>query len=277
MIHFGPEPISPAFVTGLLSFFTALLLAFLSPQWAAIPLAIFVLLCLTAPFFPTIGFFLPVVCSGKAEKNMISLTFDDGPDPVTTKALLDLLEKHHVSASFFVTGERALRFGELIGEILKRGHDIGNHSYHHDPLLMLRRSSTVIREIESTQSLLRRFGIEPVAFRPPVGIINPKLAVILPKLGLFAITFSCRANDFGNRRLDALSGKILRKVKPGDIVMLHDIKPEGASAEIWLREVDLILSGLKEKGLRVVALSKLIERPIMRRIEIHGSEFVGRS
>lgn len=264
--------VSPAVVTG----FTALTLAcvvfvFYASLSFILPLAVFVFLCVGAPFFPSRGFFLRVVSRGHTGKDLVSLTFDDGPDPETTRPLLQLLGRRNTKATFFVTGERAALYGDLISEILAHGHDIGNHSYHHDNFLMLRHKNTLYREIESTQTLLRRFGISPAAFRPPVGITNPKLANVLMQLKLYCVTFTCRAFDTGNRNIRGMSGRILRKVKPDDIILLHDVRPRGdATTADFLREVDLILLGLKSKGLQVVALAELIGKPVMFRINDDG-------
>lgn len=260
--------ISPAAVTGFVALALAsVLFLFHAALVFLLPLVVFVLLCAAAPFFPSRGFFLRVVSRGHTGNELVSLTFDDGPDPETTRPLLQLLKRHNIKAAFFVTGERAARYGDLISEILAHGHDIGNHSYHHDPFLMLRGTKTLYREIESAQTLLRHFGICPAAFRPPVGITNPRLANVLMQLNLYCVTFTCRAFDAGNRNVRGLSGRILKKVKPDDIILLHDIRPRGeVSADGFLQEVDVILAGLKSKGLRVIPLVELIEKPVMSRI-----------
>jgi peptidoglycan/xylan/chitin deacetylase (PgdA/CDA1 family) len=269
----GAGYISPAVMTGFVAIALAVMLSFFSVRLAIILLSVFILCCVAAPFFPSRGFFLPVNSRGHTGRPAVSLTFDDGPDPETTRPLLQLLDRYAAKAAFFVTGEKAAKYGDLISEILAHGHDIGNHSYSHDPLLMLRCPEKLYREIESTQVLLRRFGISPRAFRPPVGITNPRLAKVLPQQGLYCVTFSCRANDFGNRYIKGLSGKILNKVKPDDIVVLHDTKPKVAGdTECFLREIDLILSCLKNKGLQIVPLAELLGRPIM--VRINGVDFV---
>ena len=267
----GAGYMSPAAVTGLVAISLAVMLSFFSVCLSVIPLSVFVLLCAAAPFFPSFGFFLPVNSRGHTGRPVVSLTFDDGPDPWTTRRLLQLLDHHAAKAAFFVTGERAAKYGDLILEILAHGHDIGNHSYSHDPLLMLRCSEKLYREIESTQVLLKGFGISPAAFRPPVGITNPRLAKILFKQGLYCVTFTCRANDFGNRYIKGLSNKILNKVKPDDIILLHDIRPKvETDAECFLREIDMIMSGLKSKGIQVVPLAELLGQPVM--VFIKGDE-----
>jgi peptidoglycan/xylan/chitin deacetylase (PgdA/CDA1 family) len=261
--------VSPAVIAGVIALTLAACLFFFHAALVFIlPLAVFVALCVLAPFFPSRGFFLRVVSRGHTGKNFVSLTFDDGPDPETTRPLLKLLDLSSTKATFFVTGERAVLYGDLISEILAYGHDVGNHSYHHDPFLMLRSTKTLFREIESTQTALTRFCISPAAFRPPVGITNPRLTNVLMKLRLYCVTFTCRAFDAGNRNIRGLSGRILRKVKSDDIILLHDVQPRGdVTTEGFLQEVDLILSGLKRMGLQVVPLAELLGRPVMARIK----------
>ncbi|MEI7637426.1 MAG: polysaccharide deacetylase family protein [Syntrophus sp. (in: bacteria)] len=267
------DTIPPAAAAGIAAMLLALALAVVRIEWAAVPLFIFVVLCVAAAFHPASGFILPVVSRGRTGRSAVALTFDDGPDPATTPALLQLLDRHGVRGAFFVTGERAGQYGHLILAIVERGHDIGNHSYSHDPFLMLRRTERLLWDISSTQTLLRRFGISPLAFRPPVGIANSKLANVLRKAGLYCVIFSCRAGDFGNRRIHGLAGKILKKVKADDIILLHDVRPRSAGGvEAWLHEVDLILDGLKNKGLEVIPLSELIAMPVMVKVDMLKAE-----
>jgi peptidoglycan/xylan/chitin deacetylase (PgdA/CDA1 family) len=263
--------VSPAAVTGVIAIALAFILSFFHAWLAVIPLSVFVFLCVVSPFFVSRGFFLPVVSRGYTGRPVVALTFDDGPDPVTTRPLLQLLGRHAAIAAFFVTGKKASEYSDLISDILEHGHDVGNHSYKHDPLLMLRRSETLYREIESTQAVLRRFGISPAAFRPPVGITNPRLANVLSQQGLYCVTFTCRAFDGGNRCIRGLAGRILKRVKPDDVILLHDVRPKGAmGTEGFLHEIDLILSGLKNRGLDVVPLAELLGRPVMIRIKGEG-------
>jgi len=256
--------VSPAAATGFVAIASALLLSLFRLELAVIPLACFVFLCMAAPFVPSRGFFLPVFSRGRTGKAAVSLTFDDGPDPLTTRPLLQLLGRHAVRAAFFVTGERAAKYGGLISDILEQGHEVGNHSYRHDPFLMLSPSERLYREIESTQILLKRFGIVPIAFRPPVGVTSPKLADVLLQQGLLCVTFSCRAFDAGNRCIRGLSGRILKKVNPDDIILLHDINPKrGMDIDVWLHEIEMILFGLKNKGLEIVPLAELLGESVM--------------
>jgi peptidoglycan-N-acetylglucosamine deacetylase len=255
---------SPAMMAGFAAFLGALILSFIRLEWAALPLTVFVLTCLGAPLFPSAGFFLPIISRGCTGRHAVSLTFDDGPDPAVTTPLLGLLARYQVKATFFVTGRKAEQYGDLLSVILRQGHTLGNHSFGHDPFLMLRSYAVLDREIGDMQAVLRRFGVLPLAFRPPVGVTSPKLAIVLRRRGMYCLNFSCRAGDFGNRYVEGLSGKILKKVKPDDIILLHDIRPlQGMAVDAWLREVDLILSGLNDRGLEIVPLADLIGKPVM--------------
>ena len=264
----GKSMVSPAHTVGFIAFLLSAVLFLFAGRTAAYPLGVFVLLCLAAPFFPRWGFFLPVISRGRGEVKAAALTFDDGPDPDVIGLLLDLLDRYQVSATFFVIGQKAEGNPALVRDILLRGHAIGNHSYRHDPFLMLRSSERLAEEIARTQLLLNEFGIRPLVFRPPVGITNPRLPKVLRELHLDCITFSCRACDFGNRRIAGLAGIILKKIHPGAIILLHDVPPRGGRITDWLGEVERLILGLKSRGYKIVPLPELIGRPVMEPLPV---------
>lgn len=260
----GRRALSQAEGTGLAAFGLAFLLALVEPTWATVPLTLFVLLCAVAPFFPTLPFFLPVVSRGSADRKTVALTFDDGPDPATTPLLLDLLARHGMRATFFVTGRNALRHPALIQAILDQGHTIGNHSCRHDNFIMLKSVRRLRKEILTTQTILKQFDITPLAFRPPVGITNPRLAAAIQGTPLFVVNFNRRAGDWGNRRLTHLSRRIIRRLHPGDIILLHDTRPaDPRRFAQWRREINRLPAGIAGRGLTVVPLAQLIQRPVM--------------
>jgi peptidoglycan-N-acetylglucosamine deacetylase len=263
------KALTPAHRAGIAAFALSGGLFFFRPELAAWPLGLFLLLCLAAPFLPGLGFFLPVISRGRPEGKAVALTFDDGPDPDVTPRLLDLLQRQGLKAAFFVTGQEAERYPGLVREILQRGHEIGNHSYHHDLLLMLRSRARLAEEIARTQTVLAGLGIRPRLFRPPVGITNPRLPGVLEELRMECVTFNCRACDFGNRRIGGLARTILRKVRPGAIVLLHDVSPPGnGSIAEWIEGVETIIGRLRAGGHDIVSLSALIGRPVMEELPV---------
>lgn len=232
---------------------------FLNWRLAWIPPALLLIVYLVAPFCHRYGFFLPIISRGRCDTHAVSLTFDDGPDPMTTPQLLGLLQRHGVTATFFVTGRRARAFPELVRAILSAGHTLGNHSYHHNSCLVFKGKKALYRDIALTQRILARLGAVPKVYRPPVGITYPSLGDVLSQLDLKAVNFSCRAMDRGNHKVDIIARRILKNVRAGDIIMLHDLQPAGGiPVSRWVAEVSTIIAGLTAKGMAVLPLAELI-------------------
>ena len=256
--------LNPAEATGIILLAVAALVYFVNPLLAAAVAFFYILLCVFASFFPQANFFLPVISRGSTRKNMVALTFDDGPTKPMTTQILDLLDKYSMKATFFVSGVNVARHPDIINDIIARGHSIGNHSYNHNPFLMLKGYDTLYQEIFATQEVLRKMGIKTRAFRPPVGIVNPKLPSILDKLGMYCLTFSCRAFDAGNFFIKNIGQKILKKVKADDIILLHDVPARSKNDDIiFLSEIEILLAGIISGGLTVVPLSVLINKEVM--------------
>ena len=254
---------SPAEISGGAALVLALLLWVFSPVLALLPLSLFLLSCLVAPFLPGSGFFLPVISRGRADNRHVALTFDDGPSPASTPILLDLLARYKLVATFFVVGQQAAEYPELIAAILAQGHSIGNHSLRHDPLLMARTPRTLREDIRRTQEILTQQGVRPLVFRPPAGVTNPRLKSVLAQENLIAVAFNCRACDGGNRFIRNLAGRILRRLRPGDIIMLHDLPPQRqAWSRCWQKELERLFAALQE-NYQVVSLEKIIRHPVM--------------
>jgi uncharacterized membrane protein/peptidoglycan/xylan/chitin deacetylase (PgdA/CDA1 family) len=257
-------PGSRAVRAGIVLIGLAACLAPVSAAAAAAALTLFVGLCLVAPFFPTWRFFLETHCRGPGDRRQVALTFDDGPDRETLPALLDLLEAERVKATFFLVGERVAAYPEAVERILAGGHTIGNHSWSHDPFLMLRSSERLERELRACQDELGRHGAFPLVFRPPVGITNSRLPSVLRRLGLTCVTFRVRPRDFWNTRLESLATRVLRRTRAGDIVLLHDSSPGAGQLQAWLETVERVVVGLREAGLAIVPLEELLGQPVLR-------------
>jgi len=252
--------------TGITTLLLGFLLFFVHPTLAIALLLLFLLLCIGAPFFPGFGFYLPIISRGKPGINGVALTFDDGPSPESTPILLDLLAQYGLQATFFVVGEKAAAHPELIQKILAQGHTIGNHSLKHDPLLMLRSAKALQADIHTTQKIIKESGITPLIFRPPAGISNPRLGKVLAQEGLIAVTYSCRAFDRGNRSINNLAEKILKRLQPGDIIMLHDLPPNQEElADYWWQELDHLF-GILLKKFTVDTLENIIQNPVASKV-----------
>ncbi|MBA3005416.1 MAG: polysaccharide deacetylase family protein [Proteobacteria bacterium] len=256
--------LSPAEKIGFTAFLLAVLLLFFDPWLATLPLFLFLILCLAAPFFPQVGFFLPIISRSVTGSKGVALTFDDGPSPSSTPIVLELLARYQLKATFFVVGEKAARHPDLIADILAQGHTIGNHSWQHDNLLMLRSRKRLQQDIHQTQEVLKQSGIQSLAFRPPAGISNSRLRQVLLDEDLVTVTFSCRIFDQGNKKITNLAQRVLQKLKARDILLLHDIAPKKeAMATYWKNELNTLFSSLRKGSYDVQPLERLIGQPVM--------------
>ncbi|MEA3466741.1 MAG: polysaccharide deacetylase family protein [Thermodesulfobacteriota bacterium] len=249
-----------------------LLLAILLFQIAAwialIPLFLFLLLYLMAPFFPQWEFFLPIISKSITDSKAVALTFDDGPSPLSTPFLLNVLDHFNFKATFFVIGKKAEKYPDLMADILAGGHTIANHSWQHDNLLMLRSKKRLEQDIKKTQDVLKSYGVQTLLFRPPVGITNPRLKSVLQNENLLTVTFSCRPFDRGNKIVTNLAERVLSRLKPGDIILLHDIAPETENKiHIWHNEIETLFADLQRSTYEVEPLETLIGSPVMIYIE----------
>ena len=262
-----PGRLAPAHLAGVATVFLAAGLAFIDVRLAVVPLGLYLLVCLAAPFLPRWPFFGRTVVHGSRDKPWVALTFDDGPDSSTTPVLLDLLARRGVHAAFFVIGGRAAAYPALVRRMLDEGHEVANHSSSHDPLLMLRSGAELAREIDGCNEALGALGIRSFVFRSPVGIVSPRLFPALRERGMTSVGFSRRGRDFGNRRIRGLARRVLRGIRPGDIVLLHDGPiADGSAVELWRGEIEAVLDGLAVRLLELRPLSEVIGRSVMERL-----------
>jgi peptidoglycan-N-acetylglucosamine deacetylase len=193
-----------------------------------------------------------------ANRQLVALTFDDGPDPNVTPRLLDLLDRHGARASFFCIGRRAAAYPHLVRDIHRRGHGIENHTDRHPNAFAFLPPAALKREIAAAQSRLSDIvGAAPRFFRSPMGFRSPLLDPVLARLGLDLVSWTRRACD-GVR---APSPRILRRltngVEAGDILMLHD----GGGRPAVLDVVPMLLAHLDAAGLAAVSLTAALADP----------------
>lgn len=195
--------------------------------------------------------FLKVVCKGKTEQRHIALTFDDGPSKYTGK-ILEILEKHKVQATFFVIGKHAAQAPEWVKQIQNQGHTIGNHTYSHSYFFDFWSSRKMAADIAKANNMITKItGTTPQFFRPPYGVTNPPLALAVKKSNLTPIGWSLRSLDT-IKTARKLQEKLLSKVGPGKIILLHDTMPTTANI------LDEFLTEMKKQNYKVVPLSELL-------------------
>ncbi|MBW5444982.1 polysaccharide deacetylase family protein [Cohnella sp. CFH 77786] len=201
-----------------------------------------------------------VFARGRTDRE-IALTFDDGPDPVYTPQLLDLLKRYGAKGTFFLVGSHAEQWPDIVARIHEEGHVIGIHNYvHHSNWLM--RPKTVRKQILRTSEIIKRItGARPVYYRPPWGIVN---LFDYRRLGHLQIVLW--TSIFGDWRVrvgaEKLYRRMRRKLKPGEVFVLHDCgrtfgADEDAPAQT-IEALERILAEGREQGYRFVGIDEMI-------------------
>jgi peptidoglycan/xylan/chitin deacetylase (PgdA/CDA1 family) len=191
-----------------------------------------------------------VGCSGKP---CVALTFDDGPTPDHTPRVLEILREKGVKATFFIIGSKAEREAALLRRVCAEGHMIGNHTYTHPALFCFLTPRRLRAEIEKGQEVIANIcGMSPRHFRSPVGLRHPLLDLYLKRAGLEFISWRLRAFDTLVQRPEAIANRILKKVAPGDIILLHD--NSSAGVEVMLDVLPGLIDKLKDRGFEFVPL-----------------------
>jgi peptidoglycan-N-acetylglucosamine deacetylase len=204
----------------------------------------------------SVQLFGELVTSVPTRAALVALTFDDGPAAPYTDSILDLLGKHHVRATFFVIGSSLARQPELARRIVAEGHELGNHSFSHRPLV-LSSLRTIRREVETTDSLIRAAGAAgPIHFRPPYGKRLVGLPWYLARTGRTTVLWTLEPDSW-YRSAQHMTHHVLENVRPGSIILLH---VELASRRAEREALVPILTALRERGYEFVTVSELIAR-----------------
>ena len=192
-----------------------------------------------------------------AARNEIALTVDDGPDPLVTPQVLELLDRYGAHATFFCIGARAAQYPELCREIVHRGHAVENHSQRHRHNFALLGPAGFAREIKAAQQTLTAItGQQPKFFRAPAGLRNPFLAQVLARLGLRLASWSVRGFDTCISDAQTVKKRLLRGLAPGAILLLHDGNAARtvAGQPVILEVLPAVLESAANAGLRFVTL-----------------------
>ena len=177
---------------------------------------------------PRCAMFGPLVKRQPPGSRQPLLTIDDGPHPEHTPAILDILDHHGLKAIFFLIGDRAEQHPELVREIVRRGHEVANHTQTHPATTFWTlRPLAMWNEIARCQETLTRIVPEhaPRYFRPPAGHHNPFCVLTARALGLTTLMWTARGFDGTLRHTDFILRRIQRKLTDDGIVLIHEGTP----------------------------------------------------
>ena len=198
-------------------------------------------------------------------QNMVALTFDDGPSPKFTPVVLEILKEYDAKATFFLIGKNVRKYPELSRKILSEGHEIGNHTYTHSPINSM--LPPIIRsEIEKCRkTIFEATGVSTKYFRPPYGFYNMAVKKEVARTNHQMVLWSLRTFDssYGVVRKKMIEGLVLRRIKAGDIILMHDSKSAIKNImdnNATIKALPIILEYIKSIGLKAVTVSELFSR-----------------
>jgi peptidoglycan-N-acetylglucosamine deacetylase len=202
---------------------------------------------------------LPAHSAGRGE---VAITIDDGPDPQVTPRVLSQLARYRARASFFCVGERVERYPELAQEIVRCGHTVENHTQRHRHSFSLLGPGALRAEIARAQDRIARVtGSTPCFFRAPAGLRNPFLDPVLFHLHLRLTTWTRRGFDTVTRDADVVYPRLVRSLREGDILLLHDGNAARGSSgvPVILEVLPRLLETLSTRKLQPITLRAALQ------------------
>lgn len=198
-------------------------------------------------------------------ENLVSLTFDDGPSPIYTPKILDILKEKDVKASFFVVGQNVEKYPEITQRIVAEGHDIGNHTYSHRDLVPSTRN-VVLKQLRKTDIAIQsKTGVKTKLFRPPRGIFSNAVRKLVVAEGYRMILWTVSSTDWGGVSPKTMLRRIKLYTRSGGIILFHDsgalIRNEGASRGNTVKALPMIIDYLRDtRGFEIVPISEMLDR-----------------
>ena len=184
------------------------------------------------------------------DRRRIALTFDDGPDPARTPALLDALAELGCKATFFCVGASVDEHPALVARMVREGHEIGNHTYTHR-YLPLARSRSVEAELRRTDEAIARItGHAPTIARPPYGGRSPRNVRVFDRLAKRLVLWDVNSFDWKGAPPQEVADRVLSRVRPGSIVLMHDI------CDHTMESLELIVLTLRAREYELVTVTE---------------------
>ncbi len=198
-----------------------------------------------------LNYFLKVYFHQKTNQKLVAITFDDGPTEWTTEFLM-LLEKYRAKATFFCIGNQINQFPEIFEQIIQNQHEVGNHTQSHLHQTGFLSYQELKNEILKNDEIIEKYlGKKPCYFRPPFGVSNPTYSKVIKATKHEVIGWSVRSLDTIIKDEKSIAKRVLRKVKPGSIILMHD------TSEKSLFALERVLQELHKNQYQFVTISEL--------------------
>lgn len=188
-------------------------------------------------------------------EKVIALTFDDGPWPQSTPAVLDILKKNNIKATFFIVGQMLKEHPDMGKRVVAEGHVIANHTWHHWYHYMNPQAAAF--EIDNTSNLIYQVtGVRTSLFRPPGGIKTNGPYAYAKNQKYATIMWSSDSSDYARPSVPKLISNVMREAKPGGIVLMHD---GGGNRSNTVAALPQIIDNFRKQGYRFVTVPELLE------------------
>jgi peptidoglycan-N-acetylglucosamine deacetylase len=193
---------------------------------------------------------------------LLAITYDDGPNDPHTLRLLEVLAKHGARGTFFCIGRYVQQRPDIVREIIKAGHIVGNHTFTH-PMLIFKSASEIRREISGCRAALQdAIGEHSNLFRPPFGGRRPAVLRVVRELGLEPVMWNVTGYDWNAPPAAVIERKISRKIRGGNVILLHDggHKQMGADRANTVAATDHVIARYKSEGYEFVTIPQMMDR-----------------
>lgn len=214
--------------------------------------------CLSIPVYDSSSSWkMGIVREVKVNEKLIALTFDDGPSPTYTNKILDLLKQYHAKGTFFVIGEQPEKYPEIIKRELKEGHEIANHMYQHREVYGMPIDELKEDLEHSHWAIYQITGQSMRLYRPTSGYCNEKIYEVACSLNYTVIiwTWGLDSRDWTGLNGRLIARKIIEAVKPGGIILFHDL---GGNRNNTIQALEILIPELISQGYQLVTVSKLL-------------------
>lgn len=203
-----------------------------------------------------------IIRHGPKTLNFVALTFDDGPDPDFTPKILDILKEKNVLATFFLIGKKAEKYPALAQRIAEEGHIIGSHTYSHRSLVPLTAKATKFEIMQSQKAIEGAVGTRPTLFRPPRGVYSAYARQLLKDERYTMVLWDLTAMDWTELSPASIVSNVVKKIKPGSIILLHDsgdlVKFKGGDRRHTIDALPVIIDKLRDEGFEFVTMQQMI-------------------
>ena len=193
---------------------------------------------------------------GDGDKKRVALTFDDGPHPTLTPAILSILEKYSARATFFVIGKNAAEHPNILRRIINDGHEIGNHTYSHPHISDLSYKE-LCRELSlGKEKIYEITQCSTNLFRPPEGFCSRDVGSAAEKIGCNIILWTVDTKDWRSPPTEDIVNEVKRSLRPGAIILFHDYVYKNSHTP---EALEILIPYILGKGYSIVTVSELLE------------------